>query len=98
MRKPCRTHRCTCCPTSATSFPRRARRCATFCAIQAKGDAVPDTSTTIHGVPAFLCGPTGKHVTAEGDAVDLISRAREYGAQLVVVPVERLTDKFFRLK
>jgi uncharacterized protein DUF4180 len=32
------------------------------------------------------------------DAIDLMSAAGEHGAGLIVVPVERLGDDFFRLK
>lgn len=56
-----------------------------------------DQLTEIHGVPTLLCAPDGEPVRTEGDAMDLIGAAFGDAAALVVVPVERLTDEFFRL-
>jgi Domain of unknown function (DUF4180) len=56
-----------------------------------------DQLTEIHGVAALVCAPDGEPVRTEGDAMDLIGAAFGSDAALVVVPVERLSDEFFRL-
>jgi hypothetical protein len=57
-----------------------------------------DTITTIHGVRALVCTPEGKKLTSEQDALDLIGEALQSGAELILVPVERLAEDFFHLK
>ena len=59
---------------------------------------MPDTLTTIRDVQALVCAPDGKKLASEGEAIDLIGEALQLGAELVVVPVERLTEDFFELK
>jgi hypothetical protein len=59
------------------------------------------TSATLehrHGVAVLVCSPDGPKLTTEGDATDLIGDAFGQQADLVVVPVERLTDEFFTLR
>lgn len=56
------------------------------------------TLTTIHGMQVFTCAPDGKKLKSEQDALDLIGEATYYGAELIIVPVERLDDDFIQLK
>ena len=49
-------------------------------------------------VQIFECAPDGEKIQGERDAIDLIGEARRHGASLVVIPVERLDDDFFRLR
>lgn len=44
------------------------------------------------------CTPDGKKLETDRDAVELIAEALQLGAGLVVIPVERLGDGFFRLR
>lgn len=57
-----------------------------------------DTSTIMFGVEVLVCEPDGKKLASERDALDLIGESLGYGADLVLVPVERLADDFFQLK
>lgn len=57
-----------------------------------------DTFTTIHDVPILVCAPDGERLKSEQDAVDLIGEALSSGAEMIVVPVERLEADFFQLK
>jgi len=50
----------------------------------------------LHGIRVFACPPDGKKLRSDHDAVDLIGEAR--GADLILIPVERFDDDFFRLK
>src|SRR5689334_2907490 len=65
--------------------------------IIALGDTMSDTVTTINGVTALVCAPEGQTLASENDAVDLIGEALSSGAELVVIPVERLDPAFFQL-
>ena len=49
------------------------------------------------GVPVLMCAPHGPPVRREDDALGLIVSAGGQGAELVVLPVERLGDDFFEL-
>ncbi len=49
------------------------------------------------GVPVVMGAPDGPAVTSEEDALNLIVNAGWRGAELVVIPVERLGDDFFDL-
>jgi hypothetical protein len=49
------------------------------------------------GVPILLCATDGPTVRTEDDALGLIVDAGSQGAELVVVPVERLAAEFFDL-
>jgi hypothetical protein len=52
----------------------------------------------MHNVLVLVCTPDGKKLTNEQDALDLIGEAMYSGAELILVPVERLTEDFFHLK
>lgn len=55
-------------------------------------------SYELHGVCVFECAAEGPPLRSDRDAVDLMSQAREHGARFIVIPAERLSDDFFRLK
>ena len=57
-----------------------------------------DTLTTIYGMQVLTCAPDGEKLKSERDALDLISEAMSFGAELILVPVERLEEDFFQLK
>jgi hypothetical protein len=57
-----------------------------------------DTHTTIQDVRVLICTPDGNKLTSERDALDLIGEAMQQGAEVVLVPVERLEEDFFQLK
>jgi hypothetical protein len=57
-----------------------------------------DILTTVQRVPALVCAPDGAKITSERDAVELVAVALEQGADLVVVPIERLDGGFFHLE
>jgi len=59
---------------------------------------MPDMLTRIQRATALLCAPDGPTLSSEGDAVQLIGEAMQQGAELIVVPVERLDNRFFRLE
>jgi len=52
----------------------------------------------LRGVRVLECAPDGKKLQTYSDAVELIGKAFENRATLIVVPVECLDDDFFRLK
>lgn len=58
----------------------------------------PETFARRHDVPVLACAPDGPPLTGGGQVVDLIGDALHRGAEVVVVPVSRLTDDFFRLR
>jgi hypothetical protein len=62
------------------------------------GDTMSDTLTTIHDVQVLVCAPDGEKLKSERDAVDLIGDALGQGAELILIPVERLEEDFFQLK
>lgn len=55
------------------------------------------TIDTRHGTPVLVCSAEGAPVRDGAAALDLIGEALGTGAELVVLPVERLTDEFFTL-
>ncbi len=55
-------------------------------------------SYELHGVRVLQCAPEGTRLRGDRDAVDLIGTAFEHRAALIVLPVERLDDDFFRLR
>ena len=57
-----------------------------------------DTLTTIYGVQVLACAPDGEKLKSERDALELIGDAMSSGAELILVPVERLEEDFFQLK
>lgn len=52
----------------------------------------------LHSVRVLECPPDGAPLRNDRDAVDLISKAWEHHAVLIVIPTERLGDDFFRLR
>ena len=52
----------------------------------------------MHGFRTLICRPDGGIIKSERDAVDLIGDAMGEQAEVVVIPVERLDDAFFRLQ
>jgi hypothetical protein len=57
-----------------------------------------NTLTTIHDVLVLVCAPDGEKLKSERDALDLIGEAMSSGAELILVPVERLEEDFFHLR
>ena len=47
--------------------------------------------------PVLMAAPDGPTISSDGDALGLIVSAGSQGAELVVVPVERLSADFFQL-
>ncbi|WBO62252.1 DUF4180 domain-containing protein [Streptomyces camelliae] len=58
----------------------------------------PNTLETLHGTRVLRCAPDGPLLDGERAALDLIGDAFGQEAELVVVPVERISDEFFRLR
>jgi hypothetical protein len=50
------------------------------------------------GVTVLVCPADGPPVATDGDALDLVVQAMEQGADIVLIPAERLSDDFFRLR
>lgn len=59
---------------------------------------MPAGSYELHGVGIFECAAEGPPLRSDRDAVDLMSEAMGQGARFIVIPAERLSDDFFRLK
>ncbi|MBV2357172.1 DUF4180 domain-containing protein [Streptomyces sp. J2-1] len=57
-----------------------------------------DTPVILHSVPVLRCAPEGPPLDGERAALDLVGDAFGHGAEIVVVPVERVPDSFFRLR
>ncbi|MES9524550.1 DUF4180 domain-containing protein [Streptomyces capoamus] len=57
-----------------------------------------DTLVTLHDTRVLRCAPDGPALDGESAALDLIGDALGRDAQVVVVPVQRLADEFFRLR
>jgi Domain of unknown function (DUF4180) len=55
------------------------------------------TIDTRHGIPVLVCSDEGPPLGDGTVTLDLIGAALGEGADLVVLPVERLTDAFFTL-
>ena len=55
-------------------------------------------SYELHGVRVLECAVEGTRLRSDRDAVDLIGTAVEHRAALIVLPVKRLDDDFFRLR
>jgi uncharacterized protein DUF4180 len=60
--------------------------------------AMLNASYELHGVRILACAADGARLRSDRDAVDLISSAWAHRAKLVVIPIERLDDDFFRLR
>jgi hypothetical protein len=56
-----------------------------------------ETLVHLHGVPVLACAPDGPTLRDERDAVDLIGQACGHGAELVLLPAERVIPEFFTL-
>ncbi|HEX5408024.1 MAG TPA: DUF4180 domain-containing protein [Pseudonocardiaceae bacterium] len=54
--------------------------------------------TTLHGIRVLVCDADGPALATERDAADLVGEAFSEQAELVVVPVARLDDRFFSLR
>jgi predicted deacetylase len=52
----------------------------------------------MHGVPVLVVPSDGPRLESDSDAVDLIAKALEHGAEVVLLPAEQLTDDFFNLR
>lgn len=57
-----------------------------------------DTLTIIHSIQVLVCAPVGAKLRSEQDAVELIGETFQQGAEMVLIPVERLEDDFFQLR
>src|SRR5260221_5189467 len=57
-----------------------------------------DRLTEIQSVQIRVCTPDGEKLKSEREALDLIGEAIQQGAELILGPVQRLEDDFFRLK
>ncbi|MCD5315885.1 DUF4180 domain-containing protein [Kineosporia babensis] len=57
-----------------------------------------DVVEDINGVQVLVCDPQGPVIASEADALDLVGTAAWQGMNLVVVPVARLSEDFFRLR
>jgi hypothetical protein len=66
--------------------------------MQTRGNMMSDTLTTIQNVQVLVCAPDGEKLKSEQEALDLIGEAMGQGAEVILVPVERLEDDFFQLK
>lgn len=59
---------------------------------------MPARSYELQGVRIFECAAESPPLRSDRDAVDLMSEAMAHGARFIVIPAERLSDDFFRLK
>ena len=59
---------------------------------------MPDQFCELQDVRMMKCATEGDQVRSSQDAIDLIGEAHRHQADLVVIPAERLSDDFFRLK
>jgi hypothetical protein len=59
---------------------------------------MPDRSYELHGVRVLECAAEGARLRSDRDAADLIGSAFQHRAALIVLPVKRLDDDFFRLR
>jgi hypothetical protein len=53
---------------------------------------------TVYGTAVMVCAPDGIPIDTEGAATELVGEAIGLRAEVVVVPIERLTDDFFQLE
>lgn len=53
---------------------------------------------SIEGHGALTCSPDGAFLNGPQAALDLIAQARSSGAEMVIVPVQRLSPEFFQLR
>ena len=59
---------------------------------------MPDSCYQLNAVCVFECPAQGPGLASAGDAIDLIGKAAEVGATLVVIPFERVRADFFDLR
>lgn len=57
-----------------------------------------DRLTTIENTEILLCSIEGTKLTGEQDALDLIGESLRCAVETIVVPVERLDERFFQLQ
>ena len=57
-----------------------------------------DRSYQLRGVQIFECGAEGAILRRDRDATELITAVWKLRAELLVIPIERLDDDFFRLR
>lgn len=55
-------------------------------------------SYELHGMRVVELPKIGDQFRNDRDAIEIISEAAAYQAELIVIPVERLSDDFFQLK
>ena len=60
--------------------------------------SMPEGLVELHGVPTMIMPADGPRLGGERDVTDLIGQAMFDGANLVVIPTERLADEFFSLR
>src|ERR1039457_6873862 len=60
-------------------------------------DTMTATSYDLHGIGVLACAPDGKNLRSDRDAVELIAEAIQHEVGLILIPVERFADDFFRL-
>jgi hypothetical protein len=58
---------------------------------------VTDLVKDIHGMRVLVCDAHGPVLAAERDGDDILGTAFGEGAEMVAIPVARLSDDFFRL-
>ena len=58
---------------------------------------MPSKSYELHGVRVLECDPNEKQLRNYNEAVELIGKAFEHRASVILVPAECLDDEFFRL-
>ena len=58
---------------------------------------MPSKFYELHGERVLECDPNEKQLRNYNEAVELIGKAFEHRASLIVVPAECLDDEFFRL-
>lgn len=59
---------------------------------------MPARSYELQGVRIYECAAEGPPLRSDRDAVDIMSEAMAHDARFIVIPAERLSDDFFRLK
>jgi len=55
------------------------------------------TLYNFYGVRVLACDPGERKIWCDRDAIDLIGEAYEQGADLLLLPLERLNENFFAL-
>jgi hypothetical protein len=58
----------------------------------------PEGLVELHGVSTMIIPSDGPPLAGEPDLTDLIGQAMFDGAELVVIPTDRLADEFFSLR